>query len=57
MSPIRLGSQNPQDNLTWALGRVELSGPAAPGTEAVFDFFVTAPPTPGTYNFQWRMVI
>jgi hypothetical protein len=56
VSPIRLGSQNPQDNLTWGLGRVELPGPVAPGAEAAFDFFVTAPSTPGTYNFQWRMV-
>ena len=56
VSPIRLGSQNPQDNLIWGLGRVELSGPVAPGAEAMFDFFISAPSKPGTYNFQWRMV-
>jgi hypothetical protein len=27
-----------------------------PGTEVTFSFDVRAPATPGTYNFQWRMV-
>jgi hypothetical protein len=28
----------------------------APGQEKTFRFAVTPPVTPGTYNFQWRMV-
>lgn len=52
----RLGSQNPQDNMIWRNGRVELPASVAPGTQAVFNFTVTAPSTAGTYNFQWRML-
>lgn len=52
----RLGSQNPQDNFTWGMNRVALPRPVAPGEEVTFNFNVTAPSTPGTYNFQWRMV-
>jgi hypothetical protein len=52
----RLGSQNPHDNGTWGMGRVALPGPVAPGQQVTFNFDVTAPSTPGSYNFQWRMV-
>ena len=54
----RLGSQNPQDNTNWNNGRVYLpAGVAvAPGAEYAFNFPITAPATPGTFNFQWRMV-
>jgi len=54
----RLGSQNPQDNTNWNNGRVYLpAGVAvAPGAEHTFNFPVTAPTTPDTFNFQWRMV-
>jgi hypothetical protein len=53
----RLGSQNPQDNLTWGTGRVGIGAtPVAPGQEKTFQFTVKAPATPGTYNFQWRML-
>jgi RHS repeat-associated protein len=52
----RLGSQNPQDNGTWGTGRVNLPASVAPGQSATFTFTVTAPATPGTYNFQWQMV-
>jgi hypothetical protein len=55
-NPFRLGSQNPQDNQTWGLNRVNVSGSVAPGAEATFNFQLTAPTVPGTYNFQWRMV-
>ncbi len=51
-----LGAQNPQDNVTWGLNRVQMPGEVAPGEEVTFGFPVTAPPTPGTYDFQWRMV-
>ena len=52
----RLGSQNPQDNTTWGIGRVLLLNNVSPGSEVTFSFTVTAPTTPGTYNFQWRML-
>jgi len=53
-----LGSYNPYDNWTWGLSRVPLSSTATvcPGESKTFTFTVTAPGTPGTYNFQWQMV-
>jgi Ig-like domain-containing protein len=55
-NPFRLGAQNPQDNSTWGLNRVELPHDVAPGDEVVFQVPITAPAAPGTYHFQWRMV-
>lgn len=53
----RLGSQNPQNNTTWdADGRIALPAGVAPGANVTFTFQVTAPATPGSYNFQWRML-
>lgn len=55
-NPYRLGSQNPQDNLNWGLNRINLPvATVAPGAQVTFTFTVTAPSTPGTYNFQWKM--
>jgi hypothetical protein len=54
----KLGSQTPQDNLLWGLGRVELE-PAesvAPGARKTFTFAVTAPEAPGDYPIQWEML-
>lgn len=55
---FRLGSQAPQDNLTWGRGRVLLPASAAvePGQSYVFDVVLTAPAAPGPTPFQWRMV-
>jgi RHS repeat-associated protein len=50
-----LGSQNPENNMTWG-GRIALPQSIAPGAQATFAFQVTAPSTAGTYNFQWRML-
>ena len=52
----RLGSQNPQDNYTWELNRVDLPASVPPGGQVTFSLYVTAPYNSGTYNFQWRMV-
>ncbi|HJQ31665.1 MAG TPA: PKD domain-containing protein, partial [Pyrinomonadaceae bacterium] len=52
----RLGSQNPQDNVTWGGSRINLPASVAPGQSVTFNFNVTAPSTPGTYNLQARMV-
>ena len=52
----RIGSQNPQDNSNWGATRFPLSSvPVVPGQTTTVNFTVTAPSTPGTYNFQWRM--
>ena len=54
----RLGSQNPQDNTTWGVGRVELAADEviAPGQSKTFQFSVNAPAAAGEYDFQWRLV-
>lgn len=52
----RLGSQSPQDNQIWGLGRVELLAPVPPGETAVLAFHVTAPGTPGAATFHWQML-
>jgi len=55
--PYSLGSQNPQDNMTWGVGRVSVGDtPVQPGQQKTFTFTVTAPAVPTSYNFQWRMV-
>ncbi len=55
----KLGAQNPQDNGTWGVGRVELAGgdSIAPGDQKSFTFQITAPAGPGIYSFQWRMLV
>jgi N-acetylmuramoyl-L-alanine amidase/Immunoglobulin I-set domain/Ig-like domain from next to BRCA1 gene/Immunoglobulin domain len=56
-TPHSLGSQTPQDNTTWGFGRVALpSSPINVGQNATFTLHPTAPTTPGTYAFAWRMV-
>jgi hypothetical protein len=50
-----LAAQNPPGNNTWAISRVDISGPVVPGGEVTFAFDVTAPAVPGLYNFQWQM--
>jgi hypothetical protein len=54
---FRLGSQNPQDNMTWGMNRVAMPAGSsiAPGQEVTYSWIVTAPTTPNTYNFQWQM--
>jgi hypothetical protein len=54
VSGYKLGSQNPENNFTWGMHRVSLLSDTPPGADAVITFNVTAPTTPGTYNFQWR---
>ena len=51
-----LGSQNPQDNMTWGMNRVWLPSAVPPGGTITIPFTVTAPGKSATYNFQWRMV-
>jgi hypothetical protein len=53
-----LGSVGPVNNTTWGRSRAQLAAAAsvAPNAQYSFQFNVTAPTTPGTYNFQWQMV-
>lgn len=54
----RLGSQTPQDNQVWGLGRLEIGAgvEVAPGETYTFDVDLTAPATPMEHPMQWRMV-
>ncbi|WP_262311774.1 NBR1-Ig-like domain-containing protein [Duganella violaceipulchra] len=57
MATHSLGSQNPTDNAVWGMGRVPLDlATVAPGQQYTFQFTAFAPDTPGSYNFQWKMV-
>ena len=49
----KLGSRNPADNTTWGFSRVNVPTTVAPGASVTYSFTVTAPSTPGSYNFQW----
>jgi hypothetical protein len=54
---FRFGSANPYNNATWVPAtRVELPTTVAPDGQVTLTFTVTAPSTPGTYNFQWQML-
>jgi hypothetical protein len=55
---FRLGSQSPQDNVTWGKWRIFLSpsDTIAKGQQKTFTLSLQAPSTPGVYAFQWRMV-
>lgn len=57
-TPHKLGSQNTQDNTTWGFSRVALGGgeTIVPNASKTFTFTITAPSSPGTYDFQWKMV-
>ncbi len=54
----RVGSINPYDNSTWGMNRVLMNegDSVAPGEVLALTWTVTAPSTPGWYNFQWRML-
>lgn len=52
----RLGSQSPQDNTTWGTSRVYLPYSVSPGGSVTFSGNLSAPTTPGTYTFAWKML-
>jgi RHS repeat-associated protein len=55
-NPYRLGSLNSNN---WGLlvpGRVEVPTSVAPNASVTFNFTITAPSTPGTYQFGWGML-
>ena len=51
-----LGSQNPQDNQRWGVGRVSLTNTVSPGQTVTFTFDAVAPQTIGSQPFDWKMV-
>jgi RHS repeat-associated protein len=53
---FNLGSENPLNNSVWGVSRVSPTTTVGANGQYTFSFPVTAPATPGTYNFQWRMI-
>jgi hypothetical protein len=51
-----LGSQADPDNTTWGTSRVPLPNDVASQTQVTIPIEVTAPATPGSYRFAWKMV-
>ena len=59
----KLGSENPQDNMTWGFNRVNLPGRIPKGGSCIFNFTIDSlsitpshTSKPRVYNFQWRML-
>jgi len=50
-----LGAAGPTGNTIWSVSPVALPAPTAPGATVTFTFYIVAPATMGTYNFQWQM--
>jgi hypothetical protein len=55
---IALSAQNPENNMTWSVDRVELhkNEVIKPGGIKTFNFKIITPLEPGIYNFQWQML-
>lgn len=51
---FKLGAEG--DSMIWGLNRAPLTADVMPNGQTAFTFNITAPSTPGTYNFQWRML-
>lgn len=54
----KLGSIDPEDNMTWGTNRAELEEgeTIAPGESKTFSFDITAPTDSNIYRFQWKMI-
>ncbi len=50
-----LGSAGPTGNTIWGVSPVPLPTAVAPNASVTFTFYIVAPTTVGTYNFQWQM--
>lgn len=53
---FRIGSQNPQDNMTWGTNRWELGGDIPPDDGRTVVLSLKAPPGAGTFPLSLRMV-
>lgn len=52
----KLGSEDPRDNFNWGTNRVSLPEAVSPGGTRDITATFTAPQSPGTYHFSWRML-
>lgn len=53
---LRLVSQNPANNTTWGISNISLPGVTLKGQQLNVPLTLTAPRTPGTYDFQWQLL-
>jgi len=53
----RLGIRDRGEEMVWGPARVELPSPLAPGEMVTVPVILTAPPEPGLYEMEWRMVL
>ncbi len=53
---IKLGSQAPQDSLTWGSNRRGIGVDVAPGTAVTIPFVLQVPAAAGSYGYQWKLV-
>lgn len=52
-----LVSRNPWNNTNWGLSNLPIVGSVSPGAQTTVTANLTAPSTPGTYHFRWRMSV
>ena len=50
-----LSSPDPANSANWQVSSVALPSPVEAGSSVTFTFRVTAPITPGTYDFHWQL--
>jgi len=50
-----LGSPDPANSANWQVSSVALPSPVEPGSSVTFTFRVSAPITPGIYDFHWQL--
>lgn len=50
-----LGSPNPANSGTWQTSSVGLPSTVEPGSTVTFSFKVSAPSSPGIYDFEWQL--
>ncbi len=55
LATCQLASDDPNDNATWGVSRIDPAAAVASGAQAVFTVSAVAPMTPGSYHFQWQM--
>ena len=53
---VKLGSQAPENNESWGLGRVLLPGDVPPSHQVTLSFEIVAPPDNGSHAYRWQIV-
>src|SRR5437764_12342376 len=56
-STYSMVSRNPYLNTNWGLSSVAVTGTVVQNSNAAFTPTLTAPASPGTYHFKWRISV